>query len=170
METMHIKKVFIFTIFLILSFQVYGQLLGLGGQYAERSNGQFFINAAYPTFYENNPLHLINLSGLEYTTRGGARLSGLQIKPIQLSSYLSDKIFYESPVVIALGIDAGYLFNFSKGYKNTIVLTPNFYADYKIFFLKTGYELDTLHGNHQFFVRVGVGFALGTMKHFRARY
>lgn len=166
---MHVKKLFILLVLLILSFQAYGQVLGLGGQYAQRSDGQFFINVAYPTFYENNALRLFNLSGLEYTTPGSARLSGIQLKPVQLSSYLSDKIFYESSVVIALGVDAGYLFNFSKGYKNTIVLTPNFYIDYKIFFLKAGYEVDTFHGNHQYFIRAGIGFALGTMKHFRVR-
>lgn len=161
------KKIFTILILLFVSAHTYSQLLGLGGQYAQRSDGQFSINAALPTYYKENSLRLFNLSGLEYTTPGGARLSGLQIKPIQLSSYLSDKIFYKSPFVITVGVDAGYLFNFSKGYKNTIVLTPNFYVDYKIFFMKAGYEFDTFHGNHQFFVRAGIGFVLGTMKNFK---
>jgi len=164
---MPIRKLFILFILSLLSLTAYSQLLGIGGQYAQQSNGQFFVNAALPTFYESNALRLFNMSGLEYTTRGGAHLSGLQLKPIQLSSYLSDKIFYKSRFVLTLGVDAGYLFNFSKGYKNTIVVTPNLYMDYKLFFLKTGYEIDTLHGNHQFFVRAGIGFALGTIKNFR---
>lgn len=167
---MYVKKIWAITILLlIISTPACSQILGLGGQYAERSHGQFFVSAAYPTFYESNALRLFNLSGLEYTTPGSARLSGLQLKPIQLSSYLSDKIFYESPLVITVGVDAGYLFNFSKGYKSTIVLTPHFYMDYKIFFLKAGYEMDALHGRHQYFIRAGIGFALGTMKHFRVR-
>lgn len=166
---MYAKKIWAFSLFLVLSAHLYCQIVGLGGQYVQRSHGQFFISAAYPTFYESNALKLFNLSGLEYTTPGSARLSGLQIKPIQLSSYLSDRIFYESPVVVTVGVDAGYLFNFSKGYKSTVVLTPNFYIDYKIFFLKGGYEIDALHGHHQYFIRAGIGFVLGTMKHFRVR-
>lgn len=166
---MQIKRFVICLLLVFLVFPAYGQLLGIGGQYAQKSDGQFFVSAALPTFTKNNALHLFNLSGLDYTTPGASRLSGLQIKPVQLSSYLSDHIFYESPVVLALGVDAGYLFDFRSNHKNTIVVTPNLYLDYKIFFVKTGYELDTFHGNNQFFVRAGIGFALGTMKHFKAR-
>lgn len=164
---MQIKKTIALLAMLIVAVGARGQLIGLGGQYAQKSDGQFFISAALPTYQPTGSLHLFNLSGVEYTTYGGAALSGLQIKPIQLSSYLSNKLFYDSRFVLTLGVDAGYLFNFGKGRKNTVVVTPNLYFDYKIFFLKTGYELDTLHGNHQFFVRVGVGFALGTLKNFR---
>lgn len=162
------KKIYVFLLLMILSLPAYSQLIGIGGQYAQKSDGQFFANIALPTFTKENPLHLFNLSGLDYTT-SGPKLSGLQIKPIQLSTYLSDAIFYDSPITLSLGVDAGYLFDFKSGHKNTIVLTPNFYIDYKIFFLKTGYEFDALHGNHQFFVRAGIGFALGTMKHLKAR-
>lgn len=162
-------KLIIVLILSVLSLPAYSQLLGLGGQYAQNSDGQFFVNAALPTFTKHNALRLYNLSGLEYTTSGGAKMSGLQLKPIQLSSYMSDHIFYNSPVTISVGVDAGYLFDFRRERQNTILLTPNFYLDYKIFFLKTGYEWDALHGNNQFFVRAGIGFALGTMKHFRAR-
>ncbi len=166
---MYKRKIITLFVLTIISLSAYSQLIGIGGQYAQKSDGQFFMNAAIPTFTKDNPLHLFNLSGLEYTTSGGASLSGLQIKPIQLSTYLSDRIFYESPVTISLGVDAGYLFDFRHGHKNTIVLTPNFYMDYKIFFVKTGYEFDTLHGKDQFFIRAGIGFALGTMKHLKAR-
>jgi len=164
-----LKKIIIFLLFIAFYSPIHSQVLGIGGQYVVESKGQFFINAALPTFTKHNPLHLFNLSGIEYTTRGTAKLSGLQLKPIQLSTYLSDKLFYESPFVVSLGIDAGYLFNFSKGYKNTLVITPNLYVDYKIFFIKTGYEFDAFHGHHQYFIRAGIGFALGTMKHFKAR-
>lgn len=150
-----------------LSVPVYSQLFGVGAQYAQKSDGQFFANLALPTWTTKNSLKLFNMSGLEYTTPGSARLSGLQLKPIQLSTYFSDYLFYDAPVTMTLGVDAGYLFDFRKHYKNTIVLTPVFYADFRIFFLKTGYEIDTFHGNNQFFVRIGVGFALGTMKSLR---
>ena len=166
---MHFKKMFICLLLTVLSLPVYSQVFGVGGQYAQKADGQFFVSAALPTFTKENPLHIFNLSGLEYTTPGASRMSGLTIKPIQLSSYISDKIFYESPFTISIGVDAGYLFDFRSGHSNTIVLTPNFYIDYKIFFVKTGYDIDTFHGNHQFFIRAGIGFALGTMKHFQAR-
>ena len=158
------KRICLFLLPVLFSVPAYGQLFGVGGQYAQQSDGQFFVNIALPTWTKHNPLRFFNLSGLEYTTSGGARMSGLQLKPIQLSTYLSDKIFYDSPVTLSLGVDAGYLFDFRRRHKNTVVLTPNFYMDYKIFFVKTGYEVDTFHGNHQFFVRAGIGFALGTMK------
>jgi len=166
---MYWKKIAICFTLVVLSFPAYSQLFGVGGQYAQKANGQFFANIALPTFTKDNPLHLFNMSGIEYTTPGGSRLSGLNIKPIQLSTYLSDKIFYESPFVLSLGVDAGYLFDFRSNHKNSIVLTPNIYADYKIFFIKAGYDMDTFHGNHQFFVRAGIGFTLGTMKHFTAK-
>ncbi len=161
---MHYKKLIVFLTLSVLSFPAYAQLVGIGGQYSQKSNGQFFVNAALPTWTKDNPLHLFNMSGLEYTTPGGSRMSGLQLKPIQLSTYFSDYLFYDSRFTLSMGIDAGYLFDFRKGHKNSIVLTPNLYADYKIFFIKTGYEVDTFHGNHQFFVRAGIGFVLGIMK------
>ncbi len=164
---MNSKTILIFLAAVLLSFPAYGQLFGVGGQYAENSNGQFFVSAAMPTYIKENSLKLFNLSGLEFTTSGGANMSGLQLKPIQLSTYLSDYIFYDSRFTLTLGADAGFLFDFRKGRKNTLVLTPNIYADYKIFFLKAGYEFDTFHGNSQFFIRAGIGFALGTMKNFR---
>jgi len=162
---MYWKRIFFCLTLLILSLPAYSQLLGIGGQYAQKAHGQFFVNAALPTYTKDNPLHLFNLSGLEYTTPGASRLSGLNLKPIQLSTYLSNNIFYGSPFTLSLGVDAGYLFDFRSNHDNTIVLTPNFYIDYKIFFVKTGYDIDTLHGNSQFFVRAGIGFTLGTMKH-----
>lgn len=165
---MRLVKIYLLFFLITLSLPVYSQIVGIGGQYAERSDGQFFATLSLPTYTKANALHVFNLSGVEYTTKG-PRLSGLQIKPLQLSTYLSDGIFYESPFVLSIGVDAGYLFNFSSGYKNTIVLTPNIYFDYKIFFVKGGYEFDTFHGNHQFFVRAGIGFVLGTMKHFKVR-
>jgi hypothetical protein len=162
-----LKKAIFFLMLIFLSVPAYSQLFGFGGQYAQQSDGQFFVNLALPTWTKSNSLHLFNLSGLEYTTSGGAEMSGLQLKPIQLSTYFSDYIFYEAPVTLTLGLDAGYLFDFRSHHRNTIVLTPNFYMDYKIFFIKTGYEIDTFHGNNQFFVRAGIGFALGTMKSLR---
>ena len=162
-----LKRIYLFLLPVVFSVPAYSQLFGVGGQYTQQSDGQFFVNLALPTWTKHNPLHLFNLSGLEYTTSGGARMSGLQLKPVQLSTYLSDNIFYDSPVTLSIGIDAGYLFDFRRHHKNTIVLTPNFYMDYKIFFMKAGYEIDTFHGDHQFFIRAGVGFALGTMKSLR---
>lgn len=159
-----IKKIILFCLLVVFSVPSYSQLFGVGGQYAQGADGQFFVNMALPTWTKSNSLNLFNMSGLEYTTSGGAELSGLQLKPVQLSTYFSDYLFREAPVTLTLGVDAGYLFDFRKHHKNTIVLTPNVYLDYKIFFLKTGYEIDTFHGNNQFFVRAGVGFVLGTMK------
>ena len=153
---------------LLIAFPVlcHGQFIGLGGQYSQASDGQFFINMGFPTYHQDNKLNLFNTSGLEYTTSGGAKLSGLNIKPVQLSTYFSEDLYNNNPLTCLLGVDAGYLFDFRKNHKNTIVVTPNLYVDYKVFFIKTGYDIDTFHGNSQFFIRAGIGIGLGTFKVF----
>lgn len=142
----------------------YGQIISFGGQYSQKADGQFVVNIAYPTYIRSNSLNLFMLSGMEYTTPGAGKLSGLHIKPIQLSTYFSDYLFYQAPVTCTLGVDAGFLADFRGNHKSTVVLSPNFYIDYKIFFLKAGYDMDVLHGKHQYYVRAGVGFTLGVMK------
>jgi len=142
------------------------QFIGFSGQYADGAKGQFVANLAFPTYHKENALKLINMSGLEYSTSGGAELSGLNIKPVQLVTYFGDEFYNNNPVTLLLGVDAGYLFDFRKNRKNSIVITPNFYADYKFFFVKAGYDVDTFHGKNQFFVRAGIGVGLGTFKIF----
>lgn len=163
------RRLILYLILMVFSLSAYSQLVGVGGQYAQKSNGQFFANISLPTYTKSNSLHIFNMSGIEYTTPGASYLSGLLLKPVQLSTYFSNYIFYESPFTLSAGIDAGYLFDFRSGHDNTIILTPNFYVDYKIFFIKTGYDIDTFNGNSQFFIRAGVGFTLGTMKHLKLR-
>lgn len=158
-----INLLFLLLLFPLLSF---GQFIGLGGQYANGSDGQFVANLAYPVFHKKNSLNSFISSGVEYTTYGGAKLSGLNIKPIQFSTFLSEDLFNKKPYTILLGVDGGYLFNFPKGRKNGIVFTPNVYVDYKSFFVKAGYDFDVSNGHNQFFVRAGICFGLGTIKMF----
>jgi len=160
------KKVKIFFLLIAFPFLCHAQFIGLGGQYSQASDGQFFMNMAFPTYHQDNKLNLFNTSGFEFTTSGGAKLSGLNIKPIQLSTYFSEDLYNDYPVTMLLGVDAGYLFDFRKNHKNTIVITPNLYVDYKVFFIRTGYDIDTFHGNSQFFIRAGIGIGLGTFKMF----
>lgn len=160
------KKIKILLLLISIPLLSYGQFFGLGGQYSQKADGQFFINTAYPFYNEANPLNMYISSGLEYTTPGGAKLAGLNIKPIQAATYISEGLYNNYPVTFLLGVDAGYLFDFRSRHKNTIVVTPNVYLDYKIFFVKAGYDIDTFHGNNQFFVRAGVGVGLGTFKMF----
>lgn len=142
------------------------QFFGIGGQYSQKSDGQFFINTSYPFYNEKNALNMYLSSGMEYTTSGGAKLAGLNIKPIQATSYLSEDLYNNLPITLLVGVDAGYLFDFRSRHKNSIVITPNIYIDYKVFFVKAGYDIDTFHGNSQFFVRAGIGVGLGTFKMF----
>lgn len=160
------KKKYLLLLTMLAPLLSYGQLIGLGGQYADKSNGQFFISSSFPSYTGENPLNIYLSSGFEFTTSGGANLSGLNIKPIQLNSYLSESLYNNLPVTFLLGLDAGYLFDFRSRHKNTVVLTPNIYVDYKILFIKAGYDIDTFHGKNQFFVRIGVGIGLGTFKMF----
>lgn len=150
----------------VLPIAGYAQLLGLGGQYTEGSHGQLFFNAAFPTFHKKNALNTFVSSGLDFTTSGGAEMSGLTIKPIQIKSFLSENLFNNNPFTLLVGVDGGYLFDFRRGRQNGIVITPNLYVDYKIFFLKAGYDFDVSNGRNQFFARAGVGIGFGTLKMF----
>lgn len=160
------KKSKILLLLLLLPVLCYGQLIGLGGQYSNGANGQFFASMAFPTLHEKNKLNTFVSSGLEITTSGGAEMSGLNLKPIQIKSFLSEDLFNNNPFTILVGVDGGYLFDFRRGQKNGIVLTPNVYVDYKFFFVKAGYDFDVSNGRNQFFARAGVGIGLGVLKMF----
>ncbi|MEN9919169.1 MAG: hypothetical protein RL662_1605 [Bacteroidota bacterium] len=160
------KKVKILFLLFVLPLLCYGQFFGIGGQYTEESDGQLALNFSFPTYHKKNKLNSYISSGLEYTTSGGAKLSGLNIKPIQLNTFFSEDLYNNNPFTVLFGVDGGYLIDFRHGRKNTIVVTPNLHAEYKIFFVKAGYDIDTLHGNNQFFVRAGVGIGLGIFKMF----
>lgn len=148
----------------------YGQLIGFGGQYSEKADGQFAFNIAHPTYIDDNALNVFILSGLEYTTPGASKLSGLHLKPIQLSTYFSEYMFNNAPVTFTMGVDMGWLFDFRGNHKSSLIVTPNLYLDYKMLFLKAGYDIDTLHGNHQFFIRAGIGFTFGFVKNISIKY
>lgn len=160
------KKIKISLLLLLLPILCYGQLIGLGGQYSEGANGQFVTSMAFPTFHQKNKLNTFVSSGLEFTTSGGAKMSGLHLKPIQIKSFLSEDLFNNNPYTILVGVDGGYLFDFRRGRQNGIVITPNVYVDYKMFFIKAGYDFDVTNGQNQFFVRAGVGLGLGVLKMF----
>jgi len=160
------KKLYLLIIVLSFPLLVRAQFIGLGGQYSQKSDGQFFMNFSYPVFHKKNPLNSFIASGLEYTTCGGTKLSGLNLKPIQINTFFSERFFNNTKYTLMLGVDAGYLFNFPKGHKNGVVITPNLYFDYKFFFVKGGYDFDVSNGINQFFIRAGVCFGMGTIKMF----
>ena len=72
----------IFLLFLV-PFALKAQFFGLAGQYADGSDGQFVASFSVPTWHNKNPLNSYISSGLEYSTSGGAKMSGLNNKPIQ---------------------------------------------------------------------------------------
>lgn len=157
------RKLNFLFLLIFLPIVVHAQFLGVGGQYSQKSDGQFFISGSYPII--NKGENLFISSGMEYTTSGGSRLSGLNIKPIQLNADLSEN----SPITFLLGVDGGYLFDFRNNHKNTIIVSPTIYMDYSFFFIKGGYDIDMLHGNSQFFVRLGVGIGIGLIKNWGCR-
>ncbi|MDH6355635.1 hypothetical protein M2132_001980 [Dysgonomonas sp. PH5-45] len=160
------KKLPILLLFTLLPMLCSAQFFGLGGQYTQKSDGQFFASFSYPTFHPKNKLNSFISSGLDFTTSGGAKISGLNVKPIQLNTFFSEKLFNSTPYTLLLGVDGGYNFDFRHGRKNGIVITPNIYFDYKFLFLKAGYDFDVTNGNNQFFVRAGFCFGMGTIKMF----
>jgi len=157
-------------LFLLLLFPLAGsaQLISVGAQYATPQEGgnaiQFAANAAFPVWHKKNPLNSFISSGIDYTG-GSTPVSGLNIKPLQFTSFLSESLFNSKSFTVLVGCDAGYLFNFRHG-KDGIVITPNAYIDYKGFFLKTGYDFNVTGGEQQFFLRFGLNFGIGTFKNF----
>ena len=136
--------------------------LQLGAQYTDNNDIQFAGSMSYPVFRKKNPLNSYISSGIDYTG-GSSPVAGLNIKPIQLTTFFSESLFNNYPFTILLGCDAGYLFNFRHG-KDGIVVTPNLYVDYKCFFVKTGYDFNVSEGERQFFVRAGITFGMGMIK------
>ncbi|MFR9166777.1 MAG: hypothetical protein ACLVKO_11370 [Dysgonomonas sp.] len=80
-------------IFISLPFLCEAQFMGVGGQYSQKSDGQFFVDVSYPVFKNKNPLNIFISSGVDYTTYGGAKLSGLNIKPIRINTFFSEDFF-----------------------------------------------------------------------------
>lgn len=161
-----LKSYKIAILLLLIPFFGRAQFLGLGGQYASKSDGQFVASFSFPTIHPKNPLNCFVSSGLEYTTSGGAEMTGLNLKPLQISWFGTEKFFNKTPFTLLLNFDVGYLLDFRPGQKDGLLLTPNLYLDYKYYFLKTGYDFDVTNGHKQFFVRGGVCIGLGTLKSF----
>ncbi|NDW19505.1 hypothetical protein D0T53_11370 [Dysgonomonas sp. 216] len=144
----------------------YSQFLGFAGQYTPDSDGQFVTNLSFPAYHKKNKLNAYISSGLEYSTPGGAKMSGLNIKPVQFTTFFGERFFSTSKVTLLLSVDGGYLFDFRRRSKDGILITPNLYADYKFFFVKAGYDFDVINGRNQFFVRAGISLGMGIFKSF----
>lgn len=151
---------------LLLPIVATAQIVGVGTQYVDPKNGanafQFQANVSFPVWTAKNPLNTYLSSGIDYTG-GSSPVAGLNIKPIQLTSYLSESLFNECPVTFLVGADAGYLFNHRHG-KDGIVLTPHVHVEYSIFYIKSGWDFNVTGKRDQFFVRLGIGFGIGTTK------
>jgi hypothetical protein len=162
------KTIKIIALLLLLPLACSAQLIGIGAQYADakgKGNAiQFAANASFPVWHKKNPLNSYISSGIDYTG-GSSPVAGLNIKPVQFTSFISESLFNDHPFTILVGCDAGYLFNFRHG-KDGIVITPNAYFDYKGIFVKTGYDFNVTGGKQQFFVRLGFNFGIGTFKNF----
>ncbi|NDW09029.1 hypothetical protein [Dysgonomonas sp. 520] len=163
---MKILKVISIIFILTIPATCSAQLFGLAGQYADGAKGQFVASFAIPTIHPKNPLNSYISSGLEYTTSGGAKMSGLNVKPIQISTFFTEDFFNKTPYTLLLNLDGGYLFDFRSDHKNGVVITPNIYLNYKFFYVKTGVDFDVTNGDNQFFVRAGVCLGSGLLKSF----
>lgn len=163
-------KILKLIIFLLLALPIASsaQIVGIGTQYVEPKYGanalQFQANISFPVWTKKNPLNVFMSSGIDYTG-GSSPVSGINFKPIQLSSYLSEEWFNSSKFTFMVGADAGYLVNHRHG-KNGIVLTPHIHVEYSIFYLKSGWDFNVTGKKDQFFIRFGIGFGIGTAKSF----
>ena len=160
------RKYYLLILLFLFPVFSYGQFVGVGGQYSEDSKGQFAANLSFPFFHPKNKLNSYISSGLDYTTTGEAKLSGLNVKPIQITTFFNENFFNSTKYTLLLSVDGGYLLNFRNGSKNGVVITPNLYFDYKFFFVKAGYDFDVTNGINQYFVRTGICFGMGAIKMF----
>ena len=69
------KKIIFLFLLAIIPFTSEAQFLSVGGQYAQKSDGQFFTSFSYPVYKKRNALNSFIASGVDYTTYGGAKLS-----------------------------------------------------------------------------------------------
>jgi hypothetical protein len=162
------KKVRIILLFILLPLACSAQFLGVGVQYAD-AKGKGMTSSLQPMpliryGIKKNPFNSFISSGIDYTG-GSSPVAGLNLKPIQLTSFISESLFNKNKVTVLVGCDAGYLFNFRHG-KDGIVITPNVYIDYKFFFAKAGYDFNVTGNEQQFFVRAGFCFGMGSIKSF----
>lgn len=162
------KKIVLIFILLLASITSFAQFLGIGSQYADakgKGNAiQFVANASFPYIHKKNSLNSYISAGIDYTG-GSSPVSGLNIKPVSVTTFFNESFFNSTKYTVLLSCDAGYLFNFRHG-KDGIVVTPNLYIDYKYFFVKTGYDFNVTGGERQFFVRAGFCFGMGVIKNY----
>lgn len=160
-----LKKILL-SIFLCMPSLAWAQLVGIGAEYSPPKNGanaiQFQMNLAFPTWTHVNPLNTVMLSGIDYSG-GSSPVSGLNIKPFQFRSYITENLYNNHPYTILLGFDTGYLFNFRHG-KDGLILTPNIHLEYKFYYINTGWDFNITGNRNQFYVKFGIGFGLGTFK------
>lgn len=160
------KKIKFLLLSIFIPLACSAQFIGIGGQYADAKGAgndfQFAANMSYPVWAKKNVLNSYISSGIDYTG-GASPVSGLNIKPIQITSFLSESLFNKNKATILIGCDAGYIFNFNYG-KDGVVITPNIYFDYKFVFVKAGYDFNVSAGKEQFFVRAGFCFGMGGIK------
>lgn len=142
------------------------QLIGIGAEYVPPKNGanaiQFQANLAFPTWHKQNAMNAVVLSGIDYSG-GSSSVAGLNIKPIQIRSYISESLYNNHPFTILLGFDTGYLFNFRHG-KDGLILSPLVHLEYKFYYINTGWDFNVTNNENQFFVKFGIGFGLGSFK------
>lgn len=162
------KKILTIFLLVLLPITCAAQFLGIGAQYVntkiKENSIEFAANISYPYWHKKNSFNTFISGGLDYTG-GNSLISGLNIKPISVSTFLNEQLFNHHSFTFMISADAGYLFNFRHG-KNGIVLTPNLYADYKYFFVKTGWDFNINEGSNQFFIRAGLSIGMGTFKMF----
>lgn len=162
------KKIRILFLLVLLPIACSAQFVGIGAQYADAKDKgndfQFATNVSFPVWHKKNPLNSFVASGIDYTG-GSSPVAGLNLKPIQLTSFLSESLFNQNKATFLVGCDAGYLFNFRHG-KDGIVITPNIYFDYQFFFIKAGYDFNVTGGEQQFFIRTGFSLGMGSLKSF----
>lgn len=161
------KKI-LFLLLLVLPTAAMAQMLGVGAQWSEFDRINFHATLAYP--YKTNMGEKITWSlgsRLDYVS-GSPTVSGLNVKPLSFDITTSE-LYIIKPITVSIGADAGYNFNFMHG-NSGVVLTPNLYLDYSIFYMKFGYDYNTFENEGGFFVRFGIGIGQGFIKGLAKKY
>ncbi len=143
-----------FIVFVVLGIPVFNtthaQVVNVGIKYEERTMFQAGINV--PLIFDNTRPFDISY-GVDYTSPNARVPSGLQAQTTALYFIIDDEKLF----LLALGLNAGYLFDFNKQFNNQFRFTPHLYTEFFLFNCKVGYDYMMPFNRGYPAVSIGIG-------------
>ncbi|GEM_PF-856356 len=147
------KKIYIPLILMLLSMvAAKSQIVSLG--YKQQEKGMFQFSFNYPFVLNRYKPYEVML-GIDYTINNRKAPSGLGPQAT-FHYYLLDNA--NSNYLLGVGVSAGYLFDFNKGYANQLRFSPHLYFEYGLLCnLRAGYDLLPTKQRGYPYISIGIG-------------